>query len=84
MRVITSIRVCCALPLFSEKSGLSRGIRENSLLIIFPLIFSQDLTGIENLSVCRDVLQRHNWNLEVAVQVSSFEYFNRGGSGLKV
>ncbi|XP_001606512.1 FAS-associated factor 2 [Nasonia vitripennis] len=28
----------------------------------------QDLTGIENLSVCRDVLQRHNWNLEVAVQ----------------
>jgi len=29
----------------------------------------QDLTGIEDLSVCRDVLQRHNWNLEVAVQV---------------
>ncbi|KAG7198715.1 hypothetical protein KM043_001706 [Ampulex compressa] len=28
----------------------------------------QDLTGIEDLSVCRDVLQRHNWNLEVAVQ----------------
>ncbi|XP_031849459.1 fas-associated factor 2 [Nomia melanderi] len=28
----------------------------------------QDLTGIEDLSICRDVLQRHNWNLEVAVQ----------------
>ncbi|XP_058808418.1 FAS-associated factor 2 [Phymastichus coffea] len=28
----------------------------------------QDLTGIVDLSVCRDVLQRHNWNLEVAVQ----------------
>ncbi|XP_014214246.1 FAS-associated factor 2 [Copidosoma floridanum] len=28
----------------------------------------QDLTGIEDLSVCRDVLQRHDWNLEVAVQ----------------
>nr|XP_022916877.1 FAS-associated factor 2 [Onthophagus taurus] len=28
----------------------------------------QDLTGIEDMSVCRDVLQRHQWNLEVAVQ----------------
>lgn len=28
----------------------------------------QDLTGIEDISVCRDVLQRHHWNLEVAVQ----------------
>lgn len=28
----------------------------------------QDLTGIEDLSICRDVLQRHQWNLEVAVQ----------------
>ncbi|KAJ8683205.1 hypothetical protein QAD02_018997 [Eretmocerus hayati] len=28
----------------------------------------QDLTGIEDLSVCRDVMQRHDWNLEVAVQ----------------
>ncbi|KAK0175471.1 hypothetical protein PV327_009219 [Microctonus hyperodae] len=28
----------------------------------------QDLTGIEDLSICRDVLQRHSWNLEVAVQ----------------
>ncbi|XP_014236686.1 FAS-associated factor 2 [Trichogramma pretiosum] len=28
----------------------------------------QDLTGNEDLAVCRDVLLRHNWNLEVAVQ----------------
>lgn len=28
----------------------------------------QDLTGIEDMTVCRDVLQRHQWNLEVAVQ----------------
>ncbi|XP_063244113.1 FAS-associated factor 2 [Bacillus rossius redtenbacheri] len=28
----------------------------------------QDLTGIEDMTVCRDVLQRHAWDLEVAVQ----------------
>lgn len=28
----------------------------------------QDLTGIENVTVCRDVLIRHGWNLESAVQ----------------
>jgi len=28
----------------------------------------QDLTGIEDISVCRDVLQRHAWDLEVSVQ----------------
>lgn len=28
----------------------------------------QDLTGIEDITICRDVLQRHQWNLEVAVQ----------------
>lgn len=28
----------------------------------------QDLTGIEDVSVCRDVLQRHSWDIEVAVQ----------------
>lgn len=26
----------------------------------------QDLTGIEDMSVCRDVLQRHQWDLEVS------------------
>lgn len=25
----------------------------------------QDLTGIEDMSICRDVLQRHQWDLEV-------------------
>lgn len=28
----------------------------------------QELTAIEDLTICRDVLQRHQWNLEVAVQ----------------
>lgn len=28
----------------------------------------QDLTGIEDMAICRDVLQRHQWDLEVAVQ----------------
>lgn len=28
----------------------------------------QDLTGIEDIAICRDVLQRHQWDLEVAVQ----------------
>lgn len=31
------------------------------------MIQFQDLTGIEDLTICRDVLQRHQWNLEVAV-----------------
>lgn len=30
--------------------------------------YVQDLTGIEDISVCRDVLQRHAWDLEVSVQ----------------
>lgn len=28
----------------------------------------QDLTGIEDISVCRDILIRHQWDLEVAIQ----------------
>ena len=28
----------------------------------------QDFTGIEDLSICRDVLNRHNWQLELAIQ----------------
>lgn len=31
------------------------------------MIQFQELTGIEDLTICRDVLQRHQWNLEVAV-----------------
>lgn len=32
------------------------------------IIQFQDLTGIEDMTICRDVLQRHQWDLEVAVQ----------------
>ena len=28
----------------------------------------QDVTGIEDINVCRDVLVRHQWDLEVAIQ----------------
>lgn len=28
----------------------------------------QDLTGIEDITVCRDVLIRHQWDLEIAIQ----------------
>ncbi|KAJ6649074.1 FAS-associated factor 2-B [Pseudolycoriella hygida] len=28
----------------------------------------QDLTGIEDINICRDVLIRHQWDLEVAIQ----------------
>lgn len=28
----------------------------------------QDLTGIEDINICRDVLSRHQWDLEVAFQ----------------
>lgn len=41
--------------------GLSE--TETELLMQF-----QDFTGIEDMNVCRDVLTRHQWNLEVAIQ----------------
>lgn len=28
----------------------------------------QDLTGIDDINICRDVLIRHQWDLEVAIQ----------------
>lgn len=28
----------------------------------------QELTGIEDINVCRDILIRHHWNLEIAFQ----------------
>ena len=40
-------------------------IPADDLFISFQL---KDLTGIEDVTVCRDVLQRHSWDLEVAVQ----------------
>lgn len=36
--------------------------------LIYFKFFLKDLTGIEDVTVCRDVLQRHSWDLEVAVQ----------------
>lgn len=32
----------------------------------------QDLTGIEDMSICRDVLIRHQWDLEVSNAVFMF------------
>merc|ERR1712168_1440612 len=32
------------------------------------LLQFQDLTGIEEIDRCKDILQRHNWDMEVAVQ----------------
>ncbi|XP_071959337.1 FAS-associated factor 2-like [Antedon mediterranea] len=32
------------------------------------LIQFQDLTGIEDMDKCRQILERHNWNIEIAVQ----------------
>ncbi|XP_064652010.1 FAS-associated factor 2-like [Lineus longissimus] len=32
------------------------------------LLHFQDLTGMEDMDRCRDILQTHNWELEVAVQ----------------
>lgn len=39
----------------------------------------QDLTGIEDMSVCRDVLIRHQWDLEVSKSYNVYylEYFVR-------
>lgn len=36
----------------------------------------QDLTGIEDMSVCRDVLQRHQWDLEVILVSSNFRLYS--------
>uniref|UniRef100_A0A1B0D6K7 Uncharacterized protein n=1 Tax=Phlebotomus papatasi TaxID=29031 RepID=A0A1B0D6K7_PHLPP len=44
-----------------EREGLSNNQMEMVLQF-------QDFTGIEDISVCRDVLTRHMWDLEVAIQ----------------
>lgn len=36
----------------------------------------QDLTGIEDMSICRDVLQRHQWDLEV-ISITMSRYVTR-------
>lgn len=45
----------------ANRLGLSAEQREKILQF-------QDLTGIEDLSICRDILQRHSWDIEVSVQ----------------
>ncbi|GAB0095854.1 UBX domain-containing protein [Sergentomyia squamirostris] len=44
-----------------EREGLSNGQMEMVLQF-------QDFTGIDDITVCRDVLTRHMWDLEVAIQ----------------
>ncbi|GFT39061.1 FAS-associated factor 2 [Nephila pilipes] len=34
------------------------------------LLQFQDLTGIEDIERCRNILDNHNWDLEVATQVT--------------
>lgn len=48
---------------FGDNAGLGMTSDQTEKVLQF-----QDLTGIEDISICRDVLQRHQWNLEVAVQ----------------
>ncbi|XP_050299052.1 FAS-associated factor 2 [Anthonomus grandis grandis] len=47
----------------NENEGLGLTSEQTEKVLQF-----QDLTGIEDMTICRDVLQRHQWNLEVAVQ----------------
>lgn len=44
----------------SSSSSLGLSTEQTVKLLQF-----QDLTGIDDLSVCRDVLHRHRWDLEV-------------------
>lgn len=44
-----------------EEDGLSNEQTEQVLQF-------QDLTGIDDINVCRDILIRHDWNLEIAYQ----------------
>lgn len=53
-----------------EGDGLTNGQTEKVLQF-------QDLTGIEDINICRDVLIRHQWDLEVAIQeVTIFQLIN--------
>ena len=46
----------------SSSSSLGLSTEQTVKLLQF-----QDLTGIDDLSVCRDVLHRHRWDLEVFI-----------------
>ena len=39
---------------------------------------SQDLTRIETLEQCQQILEQHNWNLEAAVSTHSFDLDEEG------
>lgn len=47
----------------NENGGLGLTSEQTEKVLQF-----QELTGIEDITICRDVLQRHQWNMEVAVQ----------------
>jgi FAS-associated factor 2 len=38
------------------------------IICIYKTFLLQDLTGIEDINECRQTLQRHSWDLEIAVQ----------------
>ncbi|KAK9885214.1 hypothetical protein WA026_010718 [Henosepilachna vigintioctopunctata] len=52
-----------AMDFMRDNAGLGLTTDQTEKVLQF-----QDLTGIEDITICRDVLQRHQWNLEVAVQ----------------
>ncbi|KAL3273726.1 hypothetical protein HHI36_015155 [Cryptolaemus montrouzieri] len=52
-----------AMDFMRDNAGLGLTTEQTEKVLQF-----QDLTGIEDITICRDVLQRHQWNLEVAVQ----------------
>lgn len=54
---------CFKMDYLGDNAGLGLTGDQTEKVLQF-----QDLTGIEDMTVCRDVLQRHQWNLEVAVQ----------------
>lgn len=41
------------------------GLREDQIEKVLQF---QDLIGIEDINICRDVLIRHQWDLEIAIQ----------------
>lgn len=43
-----------------EDNAMGLSLEQTDKIIQF-----QDLTGIEDMSICRDVLQRHQWDIEV-------------------
>lgn len=71
---MSSIHLCClSLPtgLVANCENIARNMADHLRLTseqTEKILQFQDLTGIEDMAVCRDVLQRHAWDLEVSVQ----------------